>query len=202
METYPSINTTVINKPIIAFDKLDGSNIRAEWTRKSGFSKFGTRRRLLDPEEKPLGEAVELFLNTYADDLERVFRKERLEKTTAFFEFYGANSFAGFHEDEEHEVTLFDLHVYKKGMLAPNEFLKMFKNIKVAEVLYEGKATAEFIESVRNSTLPGMTCEGVVCKGELDSRRRPLTFKIKSQIWFDKLSEKYGHDSKLLDSLR
>lgn len=201
MENYPSIATTVSKTPIIAFDKLDGSNIRTEWSRKTGFTKFGTRKRLLDPNEDVLGEAVELFQTSYADDLERIFRKQRLEKATAFLEFAGVNSFAGQHENEPHELVLFDVHVYKKGLLPPKEFLKLFGELRTPEILYEGIANAPFVESVRESQLDGMTFEGVVCKGALDSRRRPTMFKLKSQAWLDAVKARYGHDEKVLQEL-
>ena len=62
MKAYPTIEYKINGKiPVYAFDKLDGSNIRAEWTIKNGFHKFGSRRRLLDPNEEPLGEAVKLI---------------------------------------------------------------------------------------------------------------------------------------------
>ena len=203
MEIYPTITTNVVDTPIIAFDKLDGSNIRAEWSRKSSFSKFGTRKRLLDANEKPFGEAIGLFMDSYADNLDAIFRKQRYERATAFVEFAGERSFAGFHEDEPHKVTLFDVHVYKQGMLPAKEFLKVFGNkVETAEVLFEGKVTQEFKDSVRNSTLEGMTFEGVVCKGGLDNRRRPINFKLKSQVWFDKLRNKVGDNDALFEKLK
>lgn len=202
MELYPSIPTRVTSDSIYAFDKLDGSNIRVEWSAKTGFSKFGTRTRLLDASEQPLGEAVHLFNEKYADALESIFRKNRFQKATAFMEFYGENSFAGFHAEEKHDVMLFDLHVYKKGMLPPKEFLKLFEGkVETAPLLYEGKATASFIEQVRTSNLEGMTFEGVVCKGALDNRRRPVTFKIKSEAWLTRLKTKYGHNERLYNKL-
>lgn len=203
METYPSIGTIISNTPIYAFDKLDGSNIRAEWTRKNGFTKFGTRRRLLDPNEKPFGEAIELFMNKYNDDLNQIFRKQRYERATAFMEFAGENSFAGFHEQEPHDVTLFDVHVYKQGILTPKEYLKLFENkVDIAPVLFSGKITEDFAQSVRHSTLEGMTFEGVVCKGGLDNRRRVITFKMKSEAWFNKLRNKFAHQPEMIEKLK
>lgn len=201
METYPTIDKTIRYDFIHAYDKLDGSNIRAEWTRKNGFNKFGTRKRLLDANEHPLGEAVALFHETYAEDLNSIFHKARWEKATVFFEFHGANSFAGYHEDEPHEVTLFDVHQYKKGMLEAREFNAMFESIKTAPILYSGKPTQEFLEAVKNGTLEGMTFEGVVCKGELDNRRRPITFKVKNDAWLARLKEKCGDDVALFAKL-
>lgn len=202
METYPTIPTNIVNTPIYAFDKLDGSNIRAEWNHKSGFMKFGSRRRLLDPAEKPLGDAIELFMNKYADDLGAIFKKERMMRATAFFEFHSPNSFAGQHVDEPHDVTLFDLHVYKQGMLPPKQFLRLFEDkVDIAQVLYEGKPNQHLVDAVRSSQLEGMTFEGVVCKGDLDNRRRPVTFKLKSEAWFVALRKKYGHDEDLMKKL-
>lgn len=201
MQTYPSIGTIVANQHIFAFDKLDGSNIRAEWTRKSGFNKFGTRTRLLDPNEKSLGEAIELFQEKYSDVLSELFRKERFDKATAFFEFHGPNSFAGLHAEETHDVTLFDIHVYKRGLLPPREFLKLTKHVETAELLYEGKPTNELIQKVRSGSLEGMTFEGVVCKGSLDNRGQVTAFKLKSEAWLSAVKAKYGHDKKLLEKI-
>lgn len=203
MELYPSINTIVSSTPVIVFDKIDGSNIRAEWTRKNGFVKFGTRKRLLDPAEEPLGEAVQLIMDNYAEDLNTIFRKQRFERTTAFFEFFGENSFAGFHEKEEHKVVLFDLHVYKQGLLPAKEFLKLVEGkVETPAVLHQGKITESFVQQVKNSEIEGMTFEGVVCKGGLDNRRRPVNFKIKSYAWLDKLKKRYGHNQKLYEQLK
>jgi hypothetical protein len=201
LEIYPSIPTSILKTPMVAFDKLDGSNIRAEWTRKSGFNKFGTRKRLLDPNEAILGEAVELFHDKYADSLEEIFRKKKLEKATAFLEFVGDNSFAGHHEEEEHELVLFDLHVHKMGFLTGKEFLKWFSRLDIPRVLHEGPVNEQFVKKVRESTLDGMTFEGVVCKGGYDNRHRPIMFKVKSYAWLDAVKSLYGHDAKLLEAV-
>ena len=118
MKGYPSIPREVQHSlHVYAFDKLDGSQIRAEWTRKNGFFKFGSRRVLIDGSH-PLGKAVGLIQGKYADDLGRIFRKSRYDKVTCFFEFFGPSSFAGQHvENEDHDVILFDVDVYKKGYL-------------------------------------------------------------------------------------
>jgi hypothetical protein len=204
LETYPSIGRNVTNEPIIAFDKLDGSNIRAEWSRKNGFTKFGTRTRLLDPNEKTFGEAIELFNNTHADILSEIFTKAKMQKATAFLEFYGESSFAGFHnENEPHKVSLFDIHVYKTGMLTAKEFLKLVEGkVEIPNILYQGKVNSDFVAKVKNSELEGMTFEGVVCKGGLDNRRRPIMFKVKSQAWLDKLKNKYIDNPSMYEKLK
>ncbi|MHA2067983.1 MAG: hypothetical protein ACXABY_26780, partial [Candidatus Thorarchaeota archaeon] len=174
------------------FDKLDGSNIRAEWSAKRGFYKFGTRKRLLDKKEPILGPAVDLVLEKYGEDLAKVFKKERQRKAICFFEFHGPNSFAGYHDkDDKHTVTLFDAN-FQKGILEPREFLKLFGHLDVPELLYSGRVGPEFVEKVNGGSLEGMTFEGVVCKGKNVSPGLPLMFKIKNHSWYAKLRASKG----------
>jgi hypothetical protein len=139
VKVYQSIEKKVISgQPIYAFDKLDGSNIGAEWTPKGGFGKFGARRRLLDPNEQPLGEAVQL-IEQLTDELGKRLKKERVQKATFYFEFLGDSSFAGTHEDDEHRVVLFDIDIYKRGLLPPKDFIKFTDGLPVPEMVYHGK---------------------------------------------------------------
>lgn len=202
MEQYPSLDKIIRNTHIYAYDKLDGSNIRAEWTHKTGFIKFGSRTQLMDKSQPNLGEAIPLFNEKYANNLNAIFRKQRYQKATAFFEYYGPSSFAGFHEkDESHDVTLFDVHVYKQGLMIPQQFNKVFKNIDTANLLYEGKPSEEFLRSVRTGELEGMTFEGVVCKAGYDQRNKLASFKVKNQGWLDKLKTRFWDDERMFNQL-
>jgi len=83
--------TTISHQPnreidVYVFDKLDGSLIRAEWTRKKGFVKFGTKNCLIDESLEPWGHIPNLIRTKYVEDLSKVFKKERWEKVTVFFE--------------------------------------------------------------------------------------------------------------------
>jgi len=190
MKSYPSIPSKIINgKSVYAFDKIDGSNIRAEWNKKSGFYKFGSRKQLISTEQEGLSEAKEIIISKYEKDLSDIFRKNKWDRAIVFFEFYGSNSFAGIHIDEPHDCKLFDVSVYKKGFIQPKEYLSIFKNIDKAELLYHGFCDNEFIQSVKNSTLEGMTFEGVVCK--FADGKNTSMFKIKSIKWLDKVKNKY-----------
>src|SRR5271166_3879848 len=149
MKAYPSIARDVVNIPIYAFDKLDGSNIRAEWSRKKGFYKFGTRTRLVDATDLMLGSAPELVTTKYERDLSDIFKKERYESAVCFFEFWGLKSFAGNHDpDEPHNVTLFDVNPYKKGILDPGAYMDLFGHLDIARLLYRGNPNADFVNSV------------------------------------------------------
>lgn len=50
----------------------------------------------------------------------------------------------------------------------------------------------QFDNSVKQSTLDGMTFEGVVCKSGLNNRKQPMNFKVKSDAWINKLKNKYA----------
>ena len=202
MKSYPSINGKITHQPIFAFDKLDGSNIRAEWSRKAGFYKFGSRKRLVGEDDELLGQSRELIVDTYADDLAHVFKDRRWDRAICFFEFHGPNSFAGLHEPgEPPEVTLFDVAPHRKGILEPKVFLDLFGHLKHAALLYQGNPNDPFIESVRKGELEGMTFEGVVCKGKNISPGRPLMFKVKNVAWIEKVKARYANDEKALRDL-
>lgn len=205
MKRYPKIFGQInATHDIYAFDKLDGSNIRVEWTRKKGFVKWGTRKQLLSSEQGILTTAIEKINNKYLEDLTNIFKKQRYEKAVCFMEFVGPNSFAGSHHDapKDIDVILFDISPHKKGMLPANEFLKLCKNLHTPDVLYHGKANARLIEQVENGTLPGMTFEGVVCKGPYVRKTgMPIIFKIKNRAWIDKLKIYCGDDEKLFENL-
>lgn len=202
MKTYPSITHKISDHQIYAFDKLDGSNIRAEWSRKNGFHKFGSRKRLIDKSTEVFGESIDLILEKYSENLSKIFRDQRWQKAIAFFEFHGPNSFAGNHDPEDKKtVTLFDVAADKKGLLEPVVFLKLFKDVDTASMLYHGKANETFVSEVKESKLEGMTFEGVICKGKYQSPGLPLMFKVKNQAWFEKLRSYCKDDEELFKNL-
>jgi hypothetical protein len=203
MKEYPSIQGEIVRQPVYAFDKLDGSNVRAEWSKKRGFYKFGKRHGLVDETDPLLGEAKGLIQERYSDALDKIFAKNRWQNAVCFFEFFGPNSFAGLHAEEPHEVVLFDVGAEKKGILDPRDFLKMFSDqVKTAALLYHGNPNSILEDAVRSGQLEGMTFEGVVCKGKFVSPGRPLMFKIKSKAWIEKVKARYaGQPAKLAELL-
>jgi hypothetical protein len=210
VKSYPSLPYgTECNMPIVAFDKLDGSNIRAEWTVKKGFHKFGTRNRLVDASDPLFGRAPELVQDKYGQSLSRTLLHAGYERAMCFFEFWGPKSFAGMHDvSDDLTVTLFDIAPFKQGILEPEAYLKLVNNtdhgpLDHARVLYTGQCTPEFIEQVRSGTLPGMTFEGVVCKAKNDKKTKaPIMFKQKSSAWLDRLHAYCGENKDLFNALR
>lgn len=130
MKQYPSIPHKIRNISAYVFDKLDGSNVRAEWQSKKGFWKFGSRTRLLGTDQPWINKADDLIKQKYGDDLGRVFKDQRYERAIAFFEFWGPKSFIGHHEEQdEHTVTLIDVNPYKKGITPPDDFIKLYGHV-------------------------------------------------------------------------
>lgn len=201
MKTYPTISKEVQTiEPVYAFDKLDGSNIRAEWSRKRGFYKYGTRKRLLGVDERPLGLAIELINDQYGSELAQRFKDERVESAVAYFEFFGNNSFAGFHDERgDFQVVLFDVSLYKRGFMGPKEFMKFTTGLLTPVMVYHGNANQPFVQSVIKGEQPDVTFEGVVCK--YIRKKQIHMFKIKSGAWLKKLKATCGTDEKLFQQL-
>lgn len=200
MKQYPSITKNVRKDlHIYAFDKLDGSNIRAEWNPKKGFYKFGSRTELID-KSSPFGGAISLIQDKYSQDLTRIFKDLKWFQVVCFFEYYGPSSFAGSHNFQENmDVVLIDLSPYKIGILPPAHFVEYFGHLDMAKLLYQGPVTAELFDTVKQSTMPGMTSEGVVCKGMDDNKL--VMFKIKSNAWLDRLKQHCGENISLYQRL-
>ena len=206
MKAYPSITTKIdFSKSYHLFDKLDGSNIRAEWSPKQGFYKFGSRTQLLTPEQAPLYPSIESFRAKYEDELASRFSKAKFERAVCFFEWFGPNSAFGSHHDPVEAMTpvLIDIAVYKKGLMPPEKFIDFTEGLDTPKVLHVGKISEELFQSVRNRTLPGMTFEGVICKGDFSQREGgPIMAKIKSNDWLDKLKTLCNGDEALYNRLK
>lgn len=188
-------------KPIWMWGKLDGSNIRCEWNRKKGWTLFGSRKKIIGPENL-LQKATDLVKRDFADSLAEISRKNKFEEIVAFFEFLGPNSFAGRHvHGDEFKVVLIDISVHRKGILHPQRFQELFGHLPSAPLLYQGVLTRELTDAVEHGIFPGMPFEGVVCKGDLISPGRPLMFKIKNKNWIVKLKEFCGNNEELFQEL-
>lgn len=207
MLQYPSIlgiKKMPLGLPCVAFYKYDGSNMRFEWSPKKGWHKYGSRTQIIDSSHEMLGSSIEIFQDIMAASiLEKVKERDpkgfkNLERLTAFAEFYGENSFAGFHDpQDEKTLTLFDLFMFKEGFLPPKDFIKTFKDTPyAAEVLYEGNLNQPFIEHVRKNE-SNKLFEGVICKGYNPHAKKGKELwmtKIKTLAYLDKLKNKYEGD--------
>lgn len=187
MKAYPSIPRDFREFEAYVFDKLDGSNLRFEWKRKSGWGKYGTRHRLFDETDPMFGEAISLFHNSLAAPLADIFKQNRYDSAIAFCEFWGPNSFAGNHNPlDSKELTLFDVAPHKVGLLGPREFIKTFGHLNTAKFLGKINWTRGFVERVHNGDFEGVTFEGVVGKAK-EGRHDLIMCKAKTSQWIDKI---------------
>jgi hypothetical protein len=171
------------------FDKIDGSNLRFEWSRKKGWYKFGTRTRLFDHTDTVFGEAIKLFQDTLSENLAKIIVGEGWERAIVFCEFWGEQSFAGHHVIEEPKyLTVIDVAPYKKGMLDPVEFVKLFGEFGPK---YLGKINwnRDFVEKVYDDRIDGVTFEGVV--GKVTENKKTVMYKTKTKKWLDKVNAMY-----------
>lgn len=196
MKTYPSIpasrGQSFREFQAYVFDKLDGSNLRFEWSRKKGWHKYGTRTRLFDDTDPVFGDAVALFQSTLAQPLHDRAKSERWDSVIVFCEYWGEKSFAGLHDPSDPKrLTLFDVAPYKQGIIGPKEFLKLFGELDIPSFLGQINWTREFVDRVYRREIDGITLEGVV--GKAKSKRHDLVMaKAKTKEWVDMVKAKFA----------
>jgi len=202
---------SLFGEEVWAFNKLDGQNFRVKYNpRKKEFCDFGSRHCMVDENDEFFGKCVIYFKTHYPVILADIIKKNSgkggvfngVEEITFFFEWYGDNSFAGFHKDgDEMHLALIDVFLKKKGYIEPKDFYKMFNNVEGLEIpalIYRGKLTQEFVDSIKNNDWNADGCEypqvkeGVVAKRStlLKGQRLPKV-KIKTQWWLDKLHSNF-----------
>lgn len=204
MIEYPSIinSSKAPRKSCIAFDKLDGSNIRVKYTAKKGFCLFGSRTQLIDHTHPHLGGVVSAFKKTHEEQLLDIFKStfSSERELVVYGEYVGNKSFAGIHDltDPTLRFVMFDLlvgHKNEKFML-PQEFLKLFVGkVEIPMVIYRGNLNDEFIADVREGKYP--VNEGVLCKGTERSgafRGGVWMAKVKTKAYLDRVFSRYGQE--------
>lgn len=204
MFQYPSISSIIETSHVHVFDKIDGSNLRFEWTKKKGITKFGTRHRLFGIDEQPYCRAIPEFNSKYSESLNKIFKDNNWQKVIIFFEFHGPSSCFGTHDlNEKQTITLIDIRIEKFGILPPKDFFKLFSHLDIPNILHVGFLDQDIITKIKNGTLSGMGNEGVVCKGAFDrTLGGPLMFKIKRNDWLDRLKNHCGNNIELFENLK
>ncbi|MCC3408760.1 MAG: hypothetical protein JGK17_24930 [Microcoleus sp. PH2017_10_PVI_O_A] len=203
---YPKIPDSK-NAPLdkcIAFEKYDGTNLHWVWEQQLGWYAFGTRRDRFDLDDRGIAEfnaahpgleeAPQIFARDFAKSLEVVFKANpeyHSPEIAVFTEFFGANSFAGMHkQDEPKNLVLLDVQG-DRGMVEPEQFVRDFSLVNIARVVYRGKLTGKFIDEVRQGKYG--VAEGVVCKGK-DKANSIWMVKIKTMAYMKKLQQAFKND--------
>jgi hypothetical protein len=198
MKSYPTIEYYGENWgiPVIAFDKLDGSNLRFEYSHKRGVYKAGTRNMMIDRTHETFGFAVDIFREKYEEGIRKVLREKPYRDILSFVffaELLGTRSEFGQHDfaNDQFDVVLFDVSLYKKGMLFPKEFVRDFSHLGIPRVVYEGNLTRDFVQRVKANEFD--LSEGVICKGKTETRKgvdMPYYCKVKTDEWLNRLKNK------------
>ena len=200
MKQYESIDyyTKYLGSQIIAFDKLDGSNLRFEYSPKRGFYKFGTRKMMID-ESSPFGIGVQLFKDKYEADLTKIFKSKDYRDTQSFVcfaELIGTKSAFGQHDfdNDTFDIVLFDIDQQKKGLIPPKQFIKDFGHLHIPRIIYEGNLNKQFVDEVKQNKFD--LSEGVICKGQIPNKKHNnlVYCKIKTNDWFSRLGDKNVED--------
>jgi hypothetical protein len=150
-------------------------------------------------------------MDKYSEWLDIIFTQDKdfrnAKKATAFFEYVGPNSFAGWHSPEDKqnnkmEVVLFDVHVEKIGLIKAKDFIQKFERLGIPKIVYEGNYNMSLVEDVKNNIYN--LNEGVVVKGITKTKRKDIEniwmTKIKTNDWLHKLKGVHG-EKKLLEEL-
>lgn len=207
MKAYHTIEKNVydyLGQHVFGFDKIDGSNFRAEWNRKlskksaftNGFGKFGTRTETIKNAHNPFTEAVNIFMDKYSAPMDKIFCEDKtfrgIDTITVYGEFFGEHSFAGQHDwDEEHDVVIFDMFLYKKDFLKPRDFIDIFSSLDTPKLVTQGLLDVRMIEDIL-SNIYGLK-EGLVLKGVIENK--VFMTKLKTLDWLTKVRTKYGENS-------
>ena len=219
MKHYDSIpriqdDDTLKGEVVWGFNKLDGQNFVASYNcRKKTWGPFGSRTVTVDENSEQFGLVVKWFKNSnYPEILADIVKKHSgkkdiftgVEEVTFVFEWYGENSFAGKHqEDDKMHLALIDVFLKKKGYMKPVDYFDLFfnTNIEIPELIYTGTLNSVIIEAIQNNDwtqpdakLPTVK-EGVVFKRStlLKGQRRP-SVKVKTKWWLDKLHSMYTEE--------
>ncbi len=208
MKHYHTIEKNIedyLGQHVFGFNKYDGSNFCAEWNKKlskksrftNGFGKFGTRTQMIKNASNPFTEAVNIFMNDYSEALDKIFCENKIfrgiDYITVYGEFFGEHSFAGQHDwNEDHEIIIFDMFLYKKDFLKPRDFVDIFGHLKIPTLVYQGLLDETVIYDIRQTL---NLKEGVVFKGV--SENKVFMAKLKTDSWLKKVRGLYGENSNL-----
>jgi hypothetical protein len=198
MKVYPSIPGArgqqfreIANA--VVFGKLDGSCMLSQWNAKRRFYKHGRRNGLLDDSNPQLERVPQLFEERLAEPLDRIARAQRWQSLIVYYEFWGAESLAGLHvEDDPKFLTVFDVEADGE-MLGPVEFRKTFEDkVETAPYLGTMNWTRGLVETIRRGELPGLTFEGAVGKARERRSSEIVRAKAKTQAWIDRILQVHG----------
>lgn len=209
MTEYPHIeywNKGILGTPVIGFDKLDGQNLRMEWSKKRGWYKFGSKTSMFDHTHPEFGRSIEVFTKKYEADLNKVFRGKKYREIrgfTVFCEWCGPNSAYGLHDPNDTiDTVMLDVVPTERdaGFIEPRDFVKDFGHLDIPRVLYDGNLNKQLVQDIRDGKFD--VKEGLMLKGVQQNKggRRVWIVKAKTNAWLDGLRNR-GGEAALMEEL-
>lgn len=203
MKQYPKLfywSKDYMGKEVWLQDKKDGQNLRFEANFKRGFYKFGSRTQMISDKDEQFGIGVNLFMEKYSEPLMDIFSKkwskDRFANFTVFAELVGENSFAGRHDpNDELDVILFDVWIYKKGWVQPQKFIDEFGHLGIPNLIYQGELDEQIINDIQENKFN--LKEGVIAKGV--ENNDTFMMKIKTKDWLKRVKTELGEKALLED---
>lgn len=198
MDTYPSIPKDFQEFRAYVFDKLDGSQIRVEYSKKKGFYKFGSKKILIDSTDLQLGPSIDLFNNTMREPLTKIFKDNKIDKGIIFLEYFGEKSLGGIHsKDDPHKLAVIDCSINGE-LMNPASLIGYFEDkVLTPKCLGIYNWTRGFVQNIKECKLdtltPYITFEGVVGKSGEGSKR--IMAKAKTQKWINAILELHGQEA-------
>lgn len=173
------------------FGKLDGRNVRVEWSKKHRFHKFGTRTARFDETDVEYGQVVPLFFDGFAEPLDNILRKERLDRAVVFLEYFGYQSLGGvLVPGDEMMLSLIAACFDGKQLLDARTYLKLFDGkVETAPYLGRYRWTRGFVAEVFQGNVDEMPLEGVIGYGT-----EGQLAKAKTKAWLDAVRSRYSVD--------
>ena len=122
----------LLGEEIWASNKIDGQNFCAKYSPKhKEFTMFGSKMQNVDETSEQFSGAISYFKTNMLDTIRQIIIDNSkkggvftgIEEITVFCEWYGENTFSGFHVDgEELKLCLIDIFLKKKAMLNQKYF--------------------------------------------------------------------------------
>lgn len=157
---------------------------------------------MIDENHEQFGHAITLFNQKYTEGLNRVFRDNKtyrnIRSFVVFAEYFGPNSFAGFHDEadkDKMDIVLFDVSMFQKGWVPPKQFVSDFEHLGIPRVLYQGNLNKELVNDVKMGKYDVQ--EGLVAKGIRKTKGNDIVWmvKLKTQTWLDRVKGKFGDEA-------
>jgi hypothetical protein len=154
---------------------------------------------MFDYDDPIFGEAIDLFKEEIAPGLLARLNKKYgpVPETLVFAEFLGKQSFAGQHvQDDPKTLKVFDVNLYKKGLLSPYDFAEISNHGPYyADLITKAVIDDQFINKVKEGRYnDDENPEGVICKW--GSGHDLNMMKIKTDAYLRKLRTQFGEDWK------